>query len=149
MARTVLPSHENAVVATVKPDEHAAGAISSAWVPVGAWFMLMAIVQTGSMGAGGTVDFKIEQATDDTGTGAKDVDGKAVTQLTQAGGDSNKQAIIDLFPDALDINNGFAFVRITLTVGTAACDAAALLIACGNRMGKASDFDADSVAEIA
>ncbi|MEM1421824.1 MAG: hypothetical protein AAGF51_14570, partial [Pseudomonadota bacterium] len=87
---------------------------------------------------------KIEQATSDTGTGAKDVDGKAVTAITE----DDKQAIINLNVDELDIANDFSHVRLSITVGTAASDISGLLIGLDARYGPASDNDAASVVEI-
>ena len=53
------------------------------------------------------------------GAGAKDITSKAITQIVKASGD-NKQALINLHPSELDVAGGFAFVRLSVTVGTAA-----------------------------
>ena len=44
----------------------------------------------------------------------------AYAQLTQAGADSNKQAVINLRQVELDVAGGYSHVRLTLTVATAA-----------------------------
>ena len=86
----------------------------------------VAIIIVGDMGAGSTVDFALMQATDNVGTGAKAIAGKAITQLTQAGGDGNDCCIIELRTEELDVDNGFAFVGGILTVAGAASDIAVI-----------------------
>jgi len=108
-----------AQVANIAPVSQAAGAVSTGWVSVKNLHMLLAIVNTGVLGVSATVDAKLQQATDGAGTGAKDITGKAITQIVKATGD-NKQALINLRPQELDTNANFSFVRLTITVGTAA-----------------------------
>ena len=108
-----------AILATIDPASQAAGAISSGWVSVANHLGFLAMVQTGTLGTGATVDAKLQQALDSAGTGAKEISGKAITQIVKATGD-NKQALINLKPEDLDIVNGFGFVRVALTVGVAA-----------------------------
>ncbi|HMW65220.1 MAG TPA: hypothetical protein PKE11_15385, partial [Accumulibacter sp.] len=77
--------------------------------------------------AAATVDAKIQQATDVSGTGAKDLSpGKSITQIVKATGD-NKQALLDFRAQDLDAANGFNYVRVSLTVGAAASIVGALL----------------------
>ncbi len=112
-------SEQLAVLATINPISQAAGSVSTGWVNTGNFERLMALVQTGVLGTSATVDAKIQQASDASGTGAKDVTGKAITQIVKATGD-NRQAMINLRPEELDTNNGYEYIRVTLTVGTAA-----------------------------
>lgn len=117
-----------ALLAVLDPDANGAGAVSSAWISMADYGRVMAVVAAGDLGTNATLDFKVQQATDASGTGVKDVTGAAITQLTQAGTDeSNKQAIIDVHRSALDIANDFDHVRITMTTGTATSDSAAFL----------------------
>jgi hypothetical protein len=85
------------------------------------------LVQTGVLGTSATVDAKLQQAVDATGTSAKDISGKAITQIVKATGD-NKQALINVKPEELDTVNGFGFVRLSLTVGVAASQTAAQIL---------------------
>jgi hypothetical protein len=78
------------------------------------------------LGASATVDAKLQQATDSSGTGVKDITGKAITQILKASGD-NKVAMINVRDTDLDVNNGFTYVRLTVTVGTATSLIAACL----------------------
>lgn len=148
MNPNVKPSDRVAVVANIDPDAYTAGAYSSGWVDMAKFGAIMAIVQAGDLGSSATLDGKLEQATSAAGAGAKDVTGKAITQLTQAGTDSNKQSVINLFADELDINNGFTHARVTITVGTATSDAGAIVLGVDPRKDVASASDAATVDEI-
>lgn len=144
------PSRDAALVAALDPDAMTAGTVATPWVPAADFYKFMAIVMAGTLGANATLDAKIEQATDAAGAGAKDIADKAIVQLTQAGTDaSDTQAIIELVQDDLDIENEFTHIRLSLTVGTATSDAAAVLIGMAPRHGPASENDASSVGEIA
>lgn len=62
-----------------------------------------------------SLDAKFEQATDISGTGAKDVTGKAITQLTAG----PAIALVNLNAGDLDLANGFQFIRWSMAaVGT-------------------------------
>lgn len=68
----------------------------------------------------GSADAKLVQATDNSGTGKKDITGKAITQLTADG-----SAGIELRQDEkgttlLDVDNGFIFVAIEMVTTNAA-----------------------------
>jgi hypothetical protein len=112
-------SEQLALLATIDPVSQGAGTVNTGWVSIAQPERLMALIQTGVLGASATVDAKLQQATDSSGTSAKDVTGKAITQIVKASGD-NKQAIINCRAEELDTNGGFAYVRLSITVGTAA-----------------------------
>jgi hypothetical protein len=109
---------------------------------------LLALIQSGVLGTGATLDAKLQQATDASGTGAKDVTGKAITQLTQAGSGSAKQAIINLRPEDLDVNNGYAYVRLSVTVGVAASLTAAQLLGFNPRFAPGDVSNQAAVAQV-
>lgn len=148
MNSNLKPSDQVAIVGVIDPDANAAATYTTGWVDMAKWGALMAIVMAGTLGASATLDAKIEQATDSSGTGAKDVSGKAISQLTQAGTDSDKQAVINLFADDLDFNNAFTHARLSMTVATATSDSGAVLLGLYPRMGGAADSDAATVDEI-
>jgi hypothetical protein len=148
MNPNLLPSDRAAIVGVIDPDVTAAGAVSTGWVAAKDFLTFMAIVFAGTLGSSATLDAKIEQASDSSGTGAKDVTGKAITQLTQAGTDSDKQAIINVKQSDLDIVNGFTHLRLTITVATASSDAGGVLLGFDPAFGPASDYDAATVDEI-
>ena len=136
-----------AILATLDPASVAPGTVVSTWVPAANFHSLAAILQTGALGASATVDAKLRQAQDATGTNAKDVTGKAVTQLVAATG-NNKQVSIELRGDDLDANNGFGFIALSVTVGTAASIVSALLVGANPRYAPASAFNQAAVAQV-
>jgi hypothetical protein len=135
------------VLATIDPASQAAGAASTGWVPVANYFGFLALVQTGVLGTLATVDAKLQQALDSSGTGAKDISGKAITQIVKATGD-NKQVLVNVKPEELDTVNGFAFVRVTVTVGVAASITSAQLLGVNPRYAPADVGNQAAVVQV-
>lgn len=115
-----VPSSRATIAAVLDPISQAAATVTTGWVSMATYDAICAILQTGALGTGATVDAKLEQATTSGGAGAKDITGKAITQLTEAGSKDNKQVVINCRADELDVAGGFAYVRLSVTVGTAA-----------------------------
>jgi hypothetical protein len=146
---TLNGSETAAVVAALDPQSVAAGAsASTGWVPAKNFAAFLAVIAAGAIAAGGSLDVKVQQAKAADGTGTKDVPNAAITTLTNAGGGSGKQAIINTRSDLLDINNGFAFVRVTATATGGAALVSAVILGLAARELPASDMDAASVVEI-
>ena len=143
-----LPSEKVAVLGTIDPDAYTAATYTSDWANAGLFRKMLAIIEAGDLGTSATLDAKLQQAQDASGTGVKDITGKAITQLTQAGTDSDKQALINLDASELDVDNGFEYVRISMTVATATSDCSAVLLGLEPRYGPANDNDLASVDEI-
>ncbi|MAQ82244.1 MAG: hypothetical protein CMH12_03315 [Maritimibacter sp.] len=147
--KTTPASHRAAVVGVIDPDVTAAGTVTTGWIPMSKFGLIMATVMAGTLGSSATVNAKLEQATDASGSGAKDIAGAAITELSQGGtDDSDKQAVIQCYGEDLDLANNFTHVRLSVTVATASCDVGALVIGMDPRYGPASDNDLASVAEI-
>jgi hypothetical protein len=108
--------HENLVlIASIGPVTVNSTPGTSSWVDVSNYNELFAELALGDM-ANETIDFKIEQATDNSGTGAKDL--KAITQLAaSAAANDSKQVQISVTTDRLDSENGFKFARIRAVTG--------------------------------
>ena len=136
-----------AILATIDPTSQSAGSATTGWVSVANHHGLLAVVQTGVLGTLATVDAKLQQATDSTGAGAKDVAGRAITQIVKATGD-NKQALINLKPEDLDTVNGFGFVRVALTVGVAASITGAQLLGVNPRFAPADAGNQAAVVQV-
>ena len=146
---TSLPSERAAIVATIDPDAYTAAAYSSDYVDMAKFESIMAVALVGTLGASATAAFKLQQATDSSGTGVKDITGKAITTITQASPDgSDGQAIINCRAEDLDMDNSFRYVKAVLTIATATSDAGAVIIGLNPKNGPASDNDLASVAEI-
>ena len=135
------------VLATIDPASQAVGTVTTGWISAGNHHTLLALVQSGVLGTGATLDAKLQQATDASGTGAKDVTGKAMTQIVKATGD-NKQTLINLRPDDLDVTNGYAYVRLSLTVAVAASLTAAQLLGFNPRFAPGDASNQAAVAQV-
>ena len=141
-------SEQLSILATLDPGNQAPGVATTSWVPLSTHHGLLVLVQTGALATGATVDAKLQQAQDASGTGAKDVAGKAISQLTQASNGANRQALINLRPEELDVNNGFAFVRLVVTVAAAAANTSAQLLGVNPRLASAETANQAAVAQI-
>jgi hypothetical protein len=141
-------SESLAVLAMLDSASVAASTVTTAWVNAGNMHNLLAIVAVGAFGASATVDAKLQQASDSSGTGAKDFSpAKAITQLLAAGG-NNRQALINAHTQDLDVANGFWYVRLSVTVGTAATQLAAILLGGNTRFEDAATFNQAGVAQV-
>lgn len=89
------------------------GTLATAYVPVTDSWRVVAGILLGATDI--TVDAKLQQATDASGTGVKDISGAAITQFSAT--DDNKHATIDCECTALDEVNSFNHVRLLITVG--------------------------------
>ena len=142
------PSEQIAVLDTINPVSQAAGSVTTGWVSAQNTHKLLAVVQVGVFGASATVDANIQQAQDNAGTGAKAFAiPKAITQQLAAGG-NNKQVLINVAGSDFDVENSFYFVRLTITVGTAASLVSGALFGFATRNAPGSDLNNASVAQI-
>jgi len=150
MGKVLRPSDRAAVVGVIDPDVLTATTHDSGWVDMSDFERIMAIVMLGTLGESAEFDAKLQQASDSSGTGAKDITGKAITQISEdvSPAPSDKQAIINCRADELDVTNGFTHVRLRITVGAASTDGGAVIVGFDARQQPASDNDLSSVAEI-
>lgn len=145
MFPNVKPTDAIACLADIAPVSQGVGSAASGWISVKNFHALLVEIHTGVLGTAATVDAKIQQATSAAGANAKDITGKAITQIVKATGD-NKTAFINLHPEELDTNGGFAFVQLTITVAAAASLVSGTLLGFSPRYAPASDLnDADVV----
>ena len=93
---------------------------TSAFVSLATYHRAVLVIDVGVMGQGATLDIHLHQATDTTGANQKNITGKAITQLTQAGADSDSRVAIELRTEELDVNGGFDCVGVVMTVGVSA-----------------------------
>lgn len=143
-----LPSEKVAIGGVIDPDVTTASTVVSDYMSMADFESAMAIILAGTLGTNATLDAKLVQATDSSGTGSKDITGKAITQLTEAGTDSDKQAIINCRAEELDVANGFTHVALSMTVAVATSDVGGILLGLNARSEPASDNDLASVDEI-
>jgi hypothetical protein len=138
---------ELTVLAAIGPSAQAVGTLNSGWVLVDEVESFLASIQTGVLGAAATLDAKLQQATNAAGAGAKDITGKALTQIVKATGD-NVQAFINCRGDELDVSGGFCYVQLSMTVAAAASQTAAVLYGGHPRNYPASDKNPASVVQL-
>jgi hypothetical protein len=113
-----LPNERVSLVDVLAPSSSST-AQNGGWVDAAKFRRYLARVSCGVLGTAATVDFKLQQATSSGGAGAKDITGAAITQLVKAT-DDGKVSEINLDTASLDSANSFRYVRMVLTVGTAA-----------------------------
>lgn len=147
MTPNKLLSEALSVLTTIDPASQAVSTITSPWVTAQNHLAYLAVIKTGVLGAGATIDVKIEQATSIAGAGVKNITGKAITQIVKATGDS-KQVLINFKGQDLDTEGGFSFVRLNMVVGVAASFADAVLLGGAPRFEPANSFNQVGVAQI-
>lgn len=143
-----IASEMAAVIGTIDPDVYTASTIVTDYGSMADFDTVMGVVMLGTLGAGGTVNAKLVQATDSSGTGSKDITGKAITTALVKATDDDKQAIINCRAEELDVDNSFTHVALSITFVGADSDMGAILMGLNPRQGFASDNDLASVAEI-
>lgn len=123
----IKPTDKTAIQAHLVPVSQGAATVTTGYVSMQTAENVLATLLVGVMSATSTVDAKLQQAQDGAGTGVKDIAGKAIAQLTQAGGNGSQEVQINCRSEELDVNNGFCFVRLSVTVAAAASVIAALV----------------------
>lgn len=124
------PSQRLTILDVIPAQAAAAGVVASNWVKASQDEWFAGLAQMGTPGAGGTFQVKLQQAQDNAGTGAKDIIATVSTVQTAAGA-----VLVQTKMDGLDINNGFAFVRLAIVVGTATSPMSGLLFGLHDRQG--------------
>lgn len=120
MSPNTRPSDRVTLLGVVDP-QSATTAKSTAWVPMAGFFAFLAKIKAGAFTTNATLDAKVECAEDGSGTNPEDVVGLAITQMTDAGSDDNKQALINFTPDQVASQFPDAtHVRLTITPAVAA-----------------------------
>jgi len=123
MSNISQPGSEKVVFQTGSMIEPIASAAttSTSYLDCGDARNWLCVVSAGTVGT--SVDVKIQQATDSSGTAVKDITGLAITQLVAAG-----SALINVVQSDLDTDNGFTHIRATMTtVGATTIGAVQLL----------------------
>jgi len=147
MNTNVKLTEKLAFLATLDPVSQSAGSADTTWVKASDFHSIMALIQTGVLGSSATVDAKLRQATDSSGTSAKDISNRAITQIVKASGD-NKQAIIECRTDELDSANGFNYIGLRVTVGTSSSIVGAALIGGNPRSASCSGLNQAAVVQV-
>lgn len=136
-----------AVVSKLDPVSQGAGTVTSTSIDMAQYRRVMFILSVGAMTASSTVDMTIRGDTASGGTYTTAITGKTITQLTQAGSDSNKVVIVEVGADEVAAQ-GLRYIRASVVVGAAASLVSLVALAGDIRYTPASDFDLAAVDEI-
>ena len=136
-----------AIVACIDPDANGTGALESDVIDMRYHRRVMFIVQVGTMASTSTLDFKVQEGLESDMSDAADLSGKSITQLTQAGTDSDKQAIVEVTAEEVAAAGG-RYIWGVMTIAAAASDSGMVAIADSSRFSPASEYDLASVDEI-
>ena len=90
---------------------------------------VLIVLQVGALATNATLDLDVEQHTAASGGSTKNVTGKSITQLTEAGGDSNKMVAVELRAEELDLENDYRYISVELTPATAAAICGVIVLA--------------------
>lgn len=136
-----------AVVSCIDPDAYTTGATNGDEIDMAVHARVIFIVMAGTLGSSATLDFAVYGDTTSGGSFATAITGKSITQLTEAGTDADKQAIVEVTAEEVAAQ-GLRYIRGTMTVGTATSDAGVVALADHSRYSPASEYDLASVDEI-
>jgi hypothetical protein len=134
-----------AVIGTIDPASLSVGAHNSDVIDMSKFERVAFVLLTGTLGASATVDLAVKYDTASGGSFANTLAGKTIAQMVKAT-DDNKQAVIEVKADELP--EGARYLRGTITVGTAASQAALVVLGGDAKYGPAKDHDLSSVAQI-
>jgi hypothetical protein len=128
-----------AIVDCIDPDAYTTGAVNGDIIDMSKHRRVMFIVMAGTLGSSATIDFKVQGSAASNMGSAGDLTGKAITQLTEAGTDSDKQAVVEVTAEEVAAQ-GYRYIRGTLTVGTATSDAGVVAVAGFSRYSTLDDL---------
>lgn len=108
-----LMSERLAVVSVIDPSDRASSTTLGDVIDMMYHEQIMFIVAVGNIQKPNTIDFKVTECATTGGTYVP-ISGKSITQLTQAGTDHNKQAIINVKAD--ELTDGYRYIKGRLYV---------------------------------
>lgn len=138
-------SESVAVLGIKTPTSQGPGEQLSAAIHAGRYRRLLAIVQVGAFGASATVDVTFKAAATSGGVYTA-VPGAAIVQAVAAGG-NDKVFLVELKAETLKSLGVGPFVKLSVTVGTAATLTSAVVLGTCDRYEPASDNNIAAVAQ--
>ena len=146
MNNNALPSEVAAITAVIVPDARTAGTVVTGDTDMAKFESVMFIITIGEMAATSTLDAVVKQDVAATGSDKNLGTSKAITQLINT--DDDKQVIINVRAEDLDMANDFRLVTLSVTVANASVDYGVVALGFNPRYAPASDNDVSTVAEI-
>lgn len=140
-------SERLALISTLDPVSQGAATVTSDVIDMKNFRRVLFVLSVGAMTLNGTLDMTIKGDTASNGAFATTITGKAITQLTEAGADGNKQVLVEVTAEEVAAQ-GFRYIRASLVAAVAA--SLISLVAFGEhlRYSDAADHDLSSVDEI-
>lgn len=145
MFGTSRVSEELAVIGTIDPDAYGTGAQNGDVIDMAKWRRVLFILLAGELGSSATLDFEVFGDVASNGSFATAITGKEITQLTQAGTDSDKQVLVEVTSEEVAAQ-GLRYIRPTATLGTATSDYA--MIALGVPAHSTRDITGSDLASV-
>lgn len=119
----------------------------TAAVDLSKWRQVLFVIDAGTLGASGTLDFQVKGATSAAGTYTA-IPSTAVTQLVKAT-DDNKYVEVSVRTDAVNaLGLSYTHIKGSLLPGTAASNSAVFVLGEATRFEPASDSDDATVKQI-
>ena len=125
MAYTSRDSEIRCLLAKIDPDNYGAAEYNTGFVNMGNYHRAVAEIHTGDMAGGATLNADLEEGADALGVQRNTL--KSITQLAQVLGDADDTVIIEFQTEEFNVDGGFEFLNLEVTVGVAAVDFTALL----------------------
>lgn len=135
------------LVSCIDPDVYVASTVNGDVIDMKDFRRVIFVLMAGTLGASATLDYAIYGDTASGGSFATQITGKAATQLTQAGTDSDKQVIIEVTAEEAAAQ-GFRYLQDEMIVAVATSDCGAVALADRARYSDASGLDLSTVDEI-
>lgn len=137
------------LIATIDPDAYATGAQTSDIVDMRYWEEIAVWVLAGDLGSSATLACTTASSANSNMSSPTTLTGKAITTLTDANTDSNKQAAVRITAEEVAANGtSHRYVQATMTVAVATSDCAAVIYGAPSAYAPVSGYDLSSVAEL-
>lgn len=127
------------LVGTVDPQSATAGDYATDVIDMSKYQKVVFYVLVGAMTTDGTLNFVVKGDSASGGSFTTTVTGKSITQLTEAGTDSNKQVVVEVTAEEA-IMQDFRYVKGVLTTATAASLVAVAAVGVDARYSPADDL---------
>lgn len=138
-----------ALIGTIDPDAYGTGITSTDVIDMLYWKEVLFVVQAGTITSTGTIDFEVNYDTASNGSFTNVVTGKAITQLTAAGTDSDKQALVRVTDEEVAaMAAGARYIRGDASLLAAGADFGVVVLGVPKHYGSAAEYDIASVDEI-
>jgi hypothetical protein len=116
-----------AIVGGIDPDAYGTGAQNSDTIDMKYWRRVAFIVEAGTLASTATLDGLVQGSAASDMSSPSTITGKTITQLTEAGTDSDKYVGIEVTSEEV-MAQGFRYIRFVATLGAAGGDYAVLAI---------------------